>query len=196
MRSGPRFFLASLFLLIIVTGCSGAEPPAPAPGQTPPASEAPSPAPPPAVDELRPLAGFRAPNIIARDVVTNEPVNLASLKGQAVMLNFWATWCGPCRVEMPAMEELHKEAGGRVRILALGADSYESPEKLAKFGADLGLTFPLVHDGGEGAEKYRVMGIPTTFFIDQDGVIRVKHQGQMTLQQMRNAVAEAESKGK
>lgn len=142
-------------------------------------------------NEVRPLAGFRAPTVLARDVVTQEPVVLSSLKGQLVLLNFWATWCGPCRVEMPALEQFHKEMGGKVRVVALGADSVEGPDKLIKFAQELGLSFTIAYDAGEAVEKYRVVGIPTTFFIDQDGVIRFKHQGPATLEQMRKWAAEA-----
>ncbi len=182
-------------LLSLVTGCAGLKPQSPAaPGS--PAAETPvTTQPAGSSDTVEPLAGHKAPSIVARDVFTKEPVTLSSLKGQPVMLNFWATWCGPCRLEMPAMEEFQKETGGKVRIIALGGDSFEGPEKLAEFSKQLGLTFTIAYDGGEAAEKYRIIGLPTTFVIDKDGIIRYKHQGQARIEDMRKWAAELEKPG-
>lgn len=146
-------------------------------------------------DEPAPVPGYRAPNIVAIDARTNQRVELASLKGQVVMVNFWATWCLPCRKEMPDLETFSKEAKGKVAILAVGGDSKEGPQALAAFANEMGLSFPVVYDKGAGAEAYGIVGIPTTFFVDQNGIVRTKYQGAMTLAKMRQLAAETEQMG-
>lgn len=141
--------------------------------------------------EVKPLPGYLAADFRATDVFSGEVVSLADLKGQPVFLNFWATWCPPCKDEMPDMEDFHKEMGDQVRVVAIGADSYESPEKMAAFAEALGLNFAVVHDGGNAARAYRVSGVPTSFFIDGDGVIRVRHTGQLSLEQMKEYAEQA-----
>ncbi|BAD41537.1 TlpA family protein disulfide reductase [Symbiobacterium thermophilum] len=135
--------------------------------------------------EVKPVPGYLAADIRAKDVFTGEVLTLSDLKGTPVLLNFWATWCGPCREEMPEMEEFHQEMGDAVRVVAVSADSGDSPEKMAAFAEALGLTFSVVHDGGSAARAYRVGAIPTSFFIDGEGVIQVRYTGPLTLEQMK-----------
>jgi thiol-disulfide isomerase/thioredoxin len=177
-------------LALAAAGCSGA-------AQNPPAAPPSSPGGSAGVNsEAQPVPGYKATDIVARDVKTGQQVKLSGLKGQVVMLNFWATWCGPCRVEMPAMEAFQKEVGTRVKVVALGGDSGESPEQLAAYAKGLNLTFSVVHDGGTAILPYRVGGLPTTFFIDQNGVIRVRHTGPLEIEQMRQLAADTERMGK
>lgn len=135
--------------------------------------------------EVKPLPGYLAADFRGRDVRTGEVVTLSDLRGTPVFLNFWATWCPPCRDEMPEMEEFHREMGDAVRVVAVGMDPADSPEKMAAFAESLGLTFFVVHDGGSAARAYRVGALPTSFFIDADGVIQVRHTGALTLEQMK-----------
>lgn len=181
-----------LFVLFAVSACGGQT--APQSGaESPPAKE--NPDRPAANAEARPIAGFRAPELIGRDVANNQPVILSAWQGQVVVLNFWATWCGPCRVEMPELEHLQTELGRRVKVVAVGVDPHETPEKLAEFAQSLGLSFTVVHDGGEAGRDYMVVGVPTTIFIDQNGIIRARYTGAMNLKQMKQYAAEAESLG-
>jgi cytochrome c biogenesis protein CcmG/thiol:disulfide interchange protein DsbE len=123
--------------------------------------------------------GTRAPEFSARDL-EGRPVSLASLKGEVVLLNVWATWCGPCRDEMPSMERLHRELGPEgLRIVAVSVDG--APGALAAggdvgdFAREMGLTFDIWHDpSGDVQRAYRTTGVPESFVIDRDGVIQKK----------------------
>jgi thiol-disulfide isomerase/thioredoxin len=182
--------LAGLLAALVVTGCGGVFGPQDGAPVASPAAEQPVQAADQAATQpaTGPIKGALAPEVVAKDVFTGETVRLSDLKGQVVLLNFWATWCGPCRVEMPHMEELHKESAGKVRIVALGGDSRESPEALAAFAKDRGLTFTVAHDGGAAIRAYKALGLPTTFFIDAAGLIRERVVGAMSLEQMRSIV--------
>lgn len=194
-----RLFAAILIISTALAGCTGSTPAPRQPNAEAGAAPADSPAVPPEPrpeDEVSHLPGHRAPDLVMQDVSTNETIRLSDLRGQVVFLNFWATWCPPCRREMPAMETLQKEMGDRVRVIALGGDYRESPEQLAAFAKDLGLTFTVTYDKAEGFDKYRVMGLPTTLLIDQHGIIRTRHTGALTIEQMREGVAEVERIGR
>jgi len=91
---------------------------------------------------------------------------------------------------MPEMEELHQELGDDIRILAVGADGGESPEKMAKFAEAMALTFTVLHDKGSAARAYQVRGVPTSFFIDAEGIIQVRHTGQLDLELMKEYTAQ------
>lgn len=123
--------------------------------------------------------GTRAPEVRARDL-EGRPVALSELRGEVVLLNVWATWCGPCRDEMPSMERLHRELGPQgLRVVAVSVDG--APGALAPggdvagFAREMGLTFPIWHDpSGEVQRAYRTTGVPESFVIDRDGVIQKK----------------------
>jgi thiol-disulfide isomerase/thioredoxin len=132
--------------------------------------------------------GSRAPNFTATDL-QGRPVSLDDLKGQVVLLNVWATWCGPCRDEMPSMERLHKELGPRgLKIVAVSVDAEPGTDAAKAQSADqpgggdvgefvkaLGLTFTIWHDpSGDIQRTYRTTGVPESFVIDRNGVIQKK----------------------
>lgn len=107
-------------------------------------------------------------------------LRLSDWRGEkAVIVNFWATWCPPCREEMPHFERLRQERGHEVEIVAVNV--YEPPEKVAEFYQELGLTFPAALDrNGEVSSRYLVRPMPTSFFIDRAGVIRARYFGAMS----------------
>jgi thiol-disulfide isomerase/thioredoxin len=150
---------------------------------------------PPADEKAQASPGFRAPDFTATDVITGETISLGDLRGQVVMVNFWATWCGPCRVEMPAMEEYFKETDGTVRMVAIGADAREKPERLAAFAHELGLTFNIAFDEGQAALAYNSFGLPTSIFIDQNGIVRGRHTGAMNVKQIRDLASKTAELG-
>jgi cytochrome c biogenesis protein CcmG/thiol:disulfide interchange protein DsbE len=126
--------------------------------------------------------GTRAPSFPATDL-QGRPVKLEELRGQVVLLNIWATWCGPCRDEMPSMERLHRELGPQgLRIVAVSVDAApgavlngQTGGDVAEFARQLGLTFTIWHDpSGQIQRTYRTTGVPESFVIDRNGVIQKK----------------------
>ena len=107
-------------------------------------------------------------------------VDLAHYRGQVVLVNFWATWCGPCRAEMPAMERAYQTHGPRgFAVLAVDVQERE-PEVLA-FLREVGATFPSAIDAnGEATRAWRAVGLPTSFLIDRQGIIREVRVGPFT----------------
>ncbi|AOM12259.1 MULTISPECIES: redoxin domain-containing protein [Bacillus cereus group] len=120
-------------------------------------------------------------------------VKLSDLKGKKVILNFWATWCGPCQQEMPDMEAFYKEHKENVEILAINYTPSEKgggEEKVSNFVKEKGITFPILLDKNiDVTTAYKVITIPTSYFIDTKGVIQDKFIGPMTQKEMEKRVA-------
>lgn len=114
--------------------------------------------------------GDTAPDFTA-DLADGSTFTLSEQSGKVVLLNFWATWCGPCVEEMPAFEKLYKEYGEEVAVLAV--NSLEDEETVRQFVAETGYTFPIAFDV-EGAVnmKYPTDGIPYTLVIGKDGTVQ------------------------
>ena len=108
-------------------------------------------------------------------------VKLSDFKGKPVVLNFWASWCDPCKSEMPAFQAAYWEKGSQVQFMMVNlTGSSETVEAASGFIADEGYTFPVFYDtAGEGSAAYQVMSIPATYFIDSDGNIVASHVGAM-----------------
>jgi peroxiredoxin len=129
-------------------------------------------------DELFPIeAGARAPQM--RAMTLDEPPQertLADYAGHVVLLNIWATWCGPCEAEMPSMERLHRAfADSGLRIVAVSIDAPGSEEGIREFVARYGLTFDVLHDPAKEITRiYRTTGVPESFVIGRDGIVRRK----------------------
>jgi cytochrome c biogenesis protein CcmG/thiol:disulfide interchange protein DsbE len=122
-------------------------------------------------EKALPLPGHRAPDFTLPSLA-GEPVTLSDLQGQVVLVNIWATWCPPCRDEMPAIEAVYQRYGNR-GFTVLAVNQMEPQAAVADFVQELGLTFPIVLDGrGSVSQLYRVRALPTTFFIGRDGMIR------------------------
>ena len=110
-------------------------------------------------------------------------VRLSELRGKVVLLNFWATWCSPCRVEMPDLQERARRWPDRLAVV--GVDFDEPEADVRAFRDELGLTFPLVLDpGARVQELYRIVGYPTSVFIDEGGFVRIQHVGLMSPEQL------------
>jgi peroxiredoxin len=129
-------------------------------------------------DELFPVSvGSKAPPIegVTLDGRKTEK-KLADYKDKVVLLNVWATWCEPCRVEMPSIEKLHKEFGSRgLAVVAISVDDPGAEQRILDFVKEYGLTFEILHDPRQVTTRnYQITGYPETFIIARDGTIRRK----------------------
>ena len=128
-----------------------------------------------ALDERAVEMGQPAPDFALESRAPGETLRLSDYRGQVVVLNFWASWCGPCRQEMPEFEAEYQRhaAAGDLTILAVNALSLDSRRDAERFIEEFEVTFPVAYDEtGAVAERYRVRGLPSTFFIDRAGVVR------------------------
>jgi len=111
--------------------------------------------------------------------LAGEHVRLSELRGKPVLLNFWATWCAPCVLEMPNIRKFYEKYPEQFDVLAINAD--ESRLDVERFAKDMGLTFDVLLDpGGKAQQLYQIRGYPASFFVDSQGVIRAQHVGMMT----------------
>ena len=118
------------------------------------------------------------------------PDSLARYRGRVVLLNLWATWCPPCREEMPALERFARESAGKVVVL--GIDQGEAATVAAVYARERGVTFPiLVDEHQQYGRAYAGIGLPTSVVVSRDGRVVKGIDGAMTLEQMRAAVAPA-----
>jgi peroxiredoxin len=110
--------------------------------------------------------------------LTGHPLTLSSYRGKVVLLDFWATWCGPCREEIPRFVELQNQYGGRgLQILGVSMD--DSPDPVRDFYQNFKMNYPVVMGTAKTGEMYGgVLGLPIAFVIDQHGRIRAKHIGE------------------
>ena len=152
-----RILIAILVLILtsglLITGCS-------------PPSQPGGPAQGPQVGKLAP--DFKLENL------DGQSVSLSDFRGKPVLINFWASWCGPCRAEMPYIQQIYEEWSDKgLEVLAI--DIGESSSKVKEFLQSQGLSIPVLLDTEKNvAQEYNITGIPTTFFIDKDGIIQEK----------------------
>ncbi|KJV06180.1 TlpA family protein disulfide reductase [Methylocucumis oryzae] len=121
--------------------------------------------------------GANAPLFTLPDLAQAQPVTLKNYTGKVVYLDFWASWCAPCRVSFPLLEELHKKLKSQgFEVVAVNLD--ETKDKAQQFLRDFPVGFTVLHDAsGEWADKYTIESMPTSFIIDKHGVVRYIHHG-------------------
>jgi len=142
----------------------------------------------PSTLEIAPSQGFLAPNFSLTNL-EGEEITLIELRGRPVMINLWATWCGPCRIEMPHIQERFERYANE-GFLVLAVDFDEPAGLVEAFRDEFGLTFDLLLDpGAEVQELYRNRSYPSSFFVDPNGVIQVHHIGVMTEGQLDENLA-------
>jgi len=145
-------------------------------------------------DSIDPAVGLaegnRAPDFTVM-TVDGDPITLSDLRGNVVLLNFWGTWCGPCRREMPKFQQAYRELNEQgFEILAVSFD--DTFDAIATFRDEFQLTFPLaLDDTGEINDAYGIQTRPSSFLLDKDGVIILRHFGMMTDSQIREILADA-----
>jgi cytochrome c biogenesis protein CcmG, thiol:disulfide interchange protein DsbE len=119
-----------------------------------------------------PQVGFKAPDFTL-NTPDGEIYTLSEMHGQAVLVNLWATWCPPCRAEMPAIEKLYHEYKDQgFIVLAINMTYQDDPFAIVPFAKEYRLTFPiLLEETGDTASAYQLRSLPTSFFINRDGTI-------------------------
>lgn len=132
------------------------------------------------------ITGAEAPDFVAQNMA-GETVRLSDYRGRVVLVNVWATWCDPCRQEMPSMQRLYEALDGTdFEILAVSIDAQAGQEDafgrpggdLQAFADQMGLTFPILHDPAGTIERtYQTTGVPETFLVGRDGLIYKKVAG-------------------
>jgi cytochrome c biogenesis protein CcmG, thiol:disulfide interchange protein DsbE len=121
--------------------------------------------PPGPIEAGRPVPAYQAPEL------GGETLSLAALRGEVVLLNVWATWCYPCRREMPSFEALHREFEAEgLRVVAVSIDSPGAQREIESFVEEYAISFTILHDPGQRiASTFRTLGVPETFLIDREG---------------------------
>jgi peroxiredoxin len=169
----------SLAFVLIVSGCARA---AAGPDQDAVVS--------PSVPPVGVTVGMRAPDLELR-ALDGGTIRLSDLRGQPVMINFWAVWCGFCRTELPEMQQVFEAYRDRGFII-LAIDVQEDRSVVKPFVDELGLAFPVLLDSeAEVSRSYRVRGLPTSYFVDQNGVIIGRELGAIDEAWMVNYLAQA-----
>jgi peroxiredoxin len=134
------------------------------------------------------LAGQAAPVFALRDD-RGAPVSLDQYRGSVVVMNLWASWCPPCRAEMPDLQRLARSSAGR-GVAIVGVNEGESPERARAFAKSLGIRFPIWIDGNQQyGRTYAALGLPTTVILDRRGLVARGFDGALTFDQMQAAVA-------
>ncbi len=138
--------------------------------------------------ETAPEVGKLAPEFQLSNL-DGEPVSLSDFRGQPVLVNFWASWCGPCRYEMPFLQRIHEEQAVN-GLVVLGVNLEESPDEVREFTAEFGLSFTTLLDSRqEVGLMYNVRAIPTTLLIDENGVIQDRKVGAFaTMKELETAL--------
>ena len=132
----------------------------------------------------------KAPDFSVIDVAGNS-VKLSDMEGKPVVINFWASWCPPCRIEMPDFDRVYKDTGAEVKFMmvSLVDGQRETVETASRFINDGGFSFPVYFDTArEAAIAYGIRSIPTTFFIDKGGYIITGIQGMINEETLRRGI--------
>ncbi|MBI2333385.1 MAG: TlpA family protein disulfide reductase [Chloroflexi bacterium] len=145
------------------------------------------------VKAAAPQAGFPAPDFTLK-TAEGKTYTLSEFKGQAVLVNVWATWCPPCEAEMPAIEKMYKEYKDQgFVVLAINSTFQDDPTEIAPFVDDHGLTFPILLDETSDVSRaYQVRSLPSSYFINRQGIItEVVIGGPMSEALLRTRIEEA-----
>jgi cytochrome c-type biogenesis protein len=125
-----------------------------------------------------PEVGRPAPAYTAESL-QGDTVSIASLKGKVVLLNVWATWCAPCRAEIPFLQSLYeKHAGQGFEVIGVSTDARGEDESIRAFASDFRMTYPIWRDPDERVQTlFLALGVPSSYLIDREGILRWKRLG-------------------
>jgi peroxiredoxin len=136
------------------------------------------------------MVGQTAPVFTLHDDRGNG-VSLVQYRGKVVVMNLWASWCPPCRAEMPDLQTVSREYA-KDGVVVVGVNQGESAERAAAFARSLDIAFPIwIDDAQQYGRTYAALGLPTTIIIDRRGVVERGFDGPLTMQQMRSTLAQA-----
>lgn len=126
------------------------------------------------------------------ETLTGETIRLSELIGKPILINFWATWCAPCVLEMPNFQKYYENFPGQFEVLAI--NSGEPRDAVEEFVEDMGMTFPvLFDDSAQVLGVYRFPGYPTSYIVDKQGVVRFQHVGLMDESTLEKYLTEVEA---
>lgn len=111
--------------------------------------------------------------------LSGDSVSLAAQRGKVVLLNVWATWCHPCRDEIPELQAIHEKYAARgLELVGVSVDTESADDAIRAFARDFRMTYPIWRDPGERVSaQFHIVGVPTTFLIDREGVLRWRKTG-------------------
>jgi thiol-disulfide isomerase/thioredoxin len=136
-----------------------------------------------------PAEPFDAPVVGEQGEMTAEVFRLTAHRGHPVLIDFWASWCGPCRAQMPALVRLHQRFRARGLVVVGVNVDQNGAWAVPSFRRRLGIEYPMVYDvGGEVSERYHVEGLPTLVLVDRDGTVRLRHAGVASEESLADAV--------
>jgi cytochrome c biogenesis protein CcmG/thiol:disulfide interchange protein DsbE len=131
-----------------------------------------------------------APNFTLSRLDEPGRLQLASLRGKAVVLNFWASWCRPCNIEAPALQRAWRRHDGRVVVLGVDVNDFSGSAR--KFMRKHRVTYPVVHDNQDvTSPKYGLTGLPETFFVNRRGLVVAHVTGQVSASELRDGIEKA-----
>lgn len=134
-----------------------------------------------ASSETNPKPGFTAPSLELPDL-DDKPLAVGGKRDKLLLLNFWASWCGPCELEAPDLQELAQKYGDKMDLYGVNATTYDKERQAREFVDEFGLSFPILMDReGNATEKYKVTTFPTSFIIDSNGIVRERVPGVISL---------------
>ncbi|HKS23615.1 MAG TPA: redoxin family protein [Thermoanaerobaculia bacterium] len=137
-----------------------------------------------------PLIGKPAPNFALKAVGSGQMLDIASLRGKPAIINFWATWCGPCYEEHPVLVQNARVLGNDVQFV--GVVFNDTEQKIQAFLNQRGSAYPtLLDEQGKTAVAYGVGGVPETFFLDRSGTIVAKYTGPLSTEELQANLAKA-----
>jgi thiol-disulfide isomerase/thioredoxin len=141
------------------------------------------------------VKGKDAPDFALKDL-QGKQVKLSDYRGKAVLLNFWATWCGPCKIEMPWFVELQKQYGPQgLEIIGVALDD-SGKDTIQKFAKDMGVNYTILQGQDAVGDAYGAIGLPTSYFIDRSGKIIDSAAGLVTRSEIEDNVKKSLAEGK